>query len=132
MKILKSPIQFFHWTNSNSFTVILFLYFSSNLQVAWKLSAFKYIPPDKNEETIIDLSKILGCKKDISTSTNLKNLTNAKKLKIFRSIFLPGKSFEFPGAVQHFKYDWREQYGSFKLVYGIDVKGCSVTIDFIL
>lgn len=81
------------------------MYFSSNLQVAWKLSAFKYIAPEENEETIVDLSKILGFKKDISTSTNLKNLTNAKKLKIFRSIFLPGKSFEFPGTVQHFKYD---------------------------
>ena len=84
--------------------------FSSNLSVISKPSDLENIASEENDESSIDFSKILGCKKDVSTLTKLKNLSNAEKLKLMRSVFVPSKSYVFPVTVQHFKYDWLEQY----------------------
>ena len=46
-----------------------------------------------SKEISIDFSKILGCKKDVSTSTKLKDLSNAEKPKLMRSAFVPSKSY---------------------------------------
>ena len=85
--------------------------FSSNLSVISKPSDIENIASDiEHDESSIDFSKILGCKKDVSTLTKLKNLSNAEKLKLMRSVFVPSKSYVFPVTVRHFKYDWLEQY----------------------
>ena len=51
----------------------------------------------------------LGCKRDVSTLTKLNNLTNDKRLRLMRSVFVSSKSCVFSVTVQHFKYDWLEQ-----------------------
>ena len=51
----------------------------------------------------------LGCKRDVSTLTKLNNLTNDKRLRLMRSVFVSSKSYVFSVTVQHFKYDWLEQ-----------------------
>ena len=84
--------------------------FSSNLSVIFKPSDLENIASEKNDESSTDFSKILDCKKDVTTLTNLKNLRNAKKIKLMRSVFAPSKSYVFPVTVRHFKYDWLEQY----------------------
>ena len=84
--------------------------FASNLSVISKPSDLENIASEENDESSIDFSKILGCKKDVSTLAELKNLSNAEKLKLMRSVFVPSKSYVFPLTVQHFKYDWLEQY----------------------
>ena len=55
--------------------------FSSNLSVISKPSDLENIASEENDESSIDFSKILGCKKDFSTLTKLKNLSNAEKTK---------------------------------------------------
>ena len=60
--------------------------FSSNLSVISKPSDLENIASEENDESSIDFSKILGCKKDVSTLTKLKNLSNAEKLKLMRSV----------------------------------------------
>ena len=84
--------------------------FSSNLSVISKPSDLKNIASEENDESSIDFNKILDCKKDVSTLTKLKNVSNAEKLKLMRSIFVPSKSYVFPVTVRHFKYDWLKQY----------------------
>ena len=84
--------------------------FSPNLSVISKPSDLENIASEENDESSIDFSKILGCKKDVSTLTKLKNLSNAEKLKLMRSVFVLSKSYVFPVTVRHFKYDWLEQY----------------------
>ena len=56
------------------------------------------------------LEKIFGYKKDVSILTKLINLSNAEKLNILTSVFVPSKSYVFPVTVRLFKYDWLEQY----------------------
>ena len=74
--------------------------FSSNLSVISKPSDIENIASDiENDESSIDFSKILGCKKDVSTLTKLKNLSNAEKLKLMRSVSVPSKSYVFPVTV---------------------------------
>ena len=61
--------------------------FSSNLSVISKPSDIENIASDiENDESSINFSKIFGCKKDVSTLTKLKNLSNAEKLKLMRSV----------------------------------------------
>ena len=84
--------------------------FSSNLSVISKPSDLENIASEENDESSIDFSKILGCKKDVSTLTKLKNLSNAEKLKLMRSVFVASKSYVFPVTVRHFNYDLLEQY----------------------
>ena len=55
--------------------------FSPNLSVISKPSDLENIASEENDESSIDFSKILGCKKDFSTLTKLKNLSNAEKTK---------------------------------------------------
>ena len=52
----------------------------------------------------------LGYKTDVSTLTNLNNLNNDERLRLMRSAFLSSQSYVFPVTVQHFKYDWLQQY----------------------
>ena len=84
--------------------------FSPNLSVISKPSGFENIASEENDESSIDFSKILGCQKDVSTLSKLKNLSNAAKIKPMRTVFIPSKSYVFPVTVRHFKYDWLEQY----------------------
>ena len=55
--------------------------FASNLSVISKPSDLENIASEVNDDSSIDFSKILGCKKDFSTLTKLKNLSNAEKTK---------------------------------------------------
>ena len=84
--------------------------FSPNLSVISKPSDFENIASEENDESSIDFSKILGCQKDVSTLSKLKNLSNAAKLKPMRTVFIPSKSYVFPATARHFTYDWLEQY----------------------
>ena len=62
--------------------------FLSNLSAISKSSDLANIASEENDESSIDFSKILGCKKDVSILSKLKNLSNVEKLKLIRSVFL--------------------------------------------
>ena len=44
--------------------------------------------------------------KDVSVLTELNNITNSKKLKLMRNIFIPGSPFKLLENVRHLKYNY--------------------------
>ena len=60
-----------------------------------------------------DVKKLLGNRKDISAFCSLENVSNADKLTLTKSIFIPGKSFVFckksdEKSDRPFQYSWLE------------------------